>query len=687
MRRVCVGGVLLVSSWVAADNTPDKTREAVATARRQIALHPKEAAPHDQLAEIYREVGMGIAARREARLGVQIEPRSSDAHAKLAWQLRHDSLGIDFGFDYDRKGALAEYRKALELDPSHLEALDGAATLLTRDETGAMTLNQQDLLEAASLFRHANGLGANRAGEQLAMALLDAGSFAEAETAARAHAKGLAHDVVVAAVAGQHGTEDAIAAAKSLSKNPTKMVEIAGGLLVLTRRYDVARALYAKANITTDDFDPVTLANLREIDPRTLDPGDPKTAALELIAVAFGLPVPQTPWRPEFVENIHIRRGFEPKGKIQSSMWGGIPRTVAFDMVAASTKISITATTSDGWKVDVELGGKKTEVYVLNVRGRAMVLGDSENREELGRHALDLLAKNDVATATRWMQWATHGSPMAKLLESPQGDPPRAAVELVAAMFATDIEGKRTLPIVKRCAVDGADAKATCRIFLASALTQTERWSDLAEVERERVEIDHDETVRWSYAYALLRVGRLDEATAVVDAALAKTPDDASMVDNRLLLAVATGKWEEVHAWLDRLAAHPHAGADELNTAAWTYLYFGKSLDDARAVAARVERSTTALTAGEAHTIASIEAELDHPVEAWKYLQKAVMRRRGMKPIDMDWYVVGRIAETLELRNDAIAGYRRVTKPKVSSPIAMSPYDMAQRALRRLGAR
>src|SRR4029079_17967359 len=96
-----------------------KPREALAECRRLIADHPREAAHHSQLAIALLAAGAGEAARRAARGGVALAAAQGDPYSVLGWTLMHDTLGRANIYDWDRAGAIAAYRKALELLPTH----------------------------------------------------------------------------------------------------------------------------------------------------------------------------------------------------------------------------------------------------------------------------------------------------------------------------------------------------------------------------------------------------------------------------------------------------------------------------------------------------------------------------------------------------------------------------------------
>lgn len=82
------------------------------------------------------------------------------------------------------------------------------------------------------------------------------------------------------------------------------------------------------------------------------------------------------------------------------------------------------------------------------------------------------------------------------------------------------------------------------------------------------------------------------------------------------------------------------------------------------------------------NTLAAIEAERGDLAAAKADEWKAMEVGARAKPDSGDWYVVGRIAEQLGLREDAIGAYRRVLRrPGLPFP---DSYDLAQRRLKKL---
>ena len=94
-----------------------KVREALLSYRDLIALHPKEAVHHLQLAETLLAAGLGESARAEAQAAVKLEPDSALAEKTLAEILEYDSVGRKFRLGSDYAGAEAAFRAAEKLDP------------------------------------------------------------------------------------------------------------------------------------------------------------------------------------------------------------------------------------------------------------------------------------------------------------------------------------------------------------------------------------------------------------------------------------------------------------------------------------------------------------------------------------------------------------------------------------------
>jgi tetratricopeptide (TPR) repeat protein len=669
-----------------------KLKEAIAEMQRLIALHPKEALHYDELAETYRITGMGEAARRNARKAVALEPTSADAFARLGWMLNHDLLGRDHGDGADRKAAIAAYRKAVALDPTHEGALNDLATMLAHDDNGYPTKDPHDRLEAIALWRRAKAAATTTAyDESIAEALLATGDLAEAEKAARALPESdVRSTILLTAVALARGAPEALSVASSVAAGAGRkqiLASVAGRLSGL-RKYDLMRAIFAEAR--GPDTDP-NLATIYDrwaaVDFGKLDPADPKTPAIYAFGRMMGMSSRSNPpWDSGFdheLSEVAVAVRKMPLAKMLSRL----APEVAGDLVVALAHYQVEGSAADGWRIQADVGAQKSIFYVVTEGARAKLIGMADARAGVGSYLFALLAKNDGARAGRLLQQVAADMPssalplLASLVKLVRDKPPtRAVIELAAASFVVIEQPKIATPILQRCAPGGDDIKKLCWTLLIGVSEIAKEWTIVDDLAHKVADQDpaNLEAIG-ARVEALVWLGRVDDAQAMLDRASTTHPDDVTLLRDRVRAAVA-GPWDKAQPWLDKLLASPEATIQDINNVAWTHLFFDPDPTTAKQLGVRAEQMAKPLPAHVANTLAAIAAESDDPYAAWRYVERSF---EGNDPREDDWYVIGRIAESYGLTEDAIAAYKRV-KPNLRP--GPTGYAFARRGLKRLHA-
>ncbi len=130
-----------------------KVREALQSYRELIALHPKEAVHHLQIAEVLLTAGLGEAARTEAQAAVKLEPTSALAEKTLADILEYDVVGRKFRPGSDYVGAEAAFRAAEKLDPEDKTTVANLALLLEHNRWGVRYGPGAKLKDAITEYR------------------------------------------------------------------------------------------------------------------------------------------------------------------------------------------------------------------------------------------------------------------------------------------------------------------------------------------------------------------------------------------------------------------------------------------------------------------------------------------------------------------------------------------------------
>ena len=323
-----------------------KVKEAIAEYERLIRLHPKEAVHYERLAEAYRRAGMGAAARRAAKKGTEVEPTSGDAYSMLAFELRRDTLGREYGWDADRKGALAAYRQALKLSPKHFGALVDLASLLRVDERGQPNTSHRELAEAVDVLRRARqAAGDDQVDRALVEAQLAASDFTgAAETARDLHSvagKGLR--VAATALARSPGEAITLAGAIAGNAERDRILRAAVGDLMKLSRYDQMRAVEAGASTPRDASQARLLAKLGTVDPARLGAADPRRAALLASIAMSGERVAHPPWGAAAARDLEEIRRARPANAARSG-WFDLPARVRRDVMLASSELASMAT-------------------------------------------------------------------------------------------------------------------------------------------------------------------------------------------------------------------------------------------------------------------------------------------------------------------------------------------------------
>ncbi len=183
----------------------------------------------------------------------------------------------------------------------------------------------------------------------------------------------------------------------------------------------------------------------------------------------------------------------------------------------------------------------------------------------------------------------------------------------------------------------------------------------------------------------MARAHRSEEVRRLLEARAARDPSDhqiESALANQLL---EMGDFARGEKALDDLAKAGALPAMVYNLRAWLRLLRGQLDDQTLAAARRAVESNQRHDASILHTLASAEAELGRPEEAYHTLLEEMDRRGDEGNISgAEWFVIGRIAECYGALDAAREAYAKVERPQVHSPL--DTWNLADRRLHALGA-
>lgn len=672
--------------------TRGKVREAVAELQRMIKLHPKEAIHHGELARAYLDAGAGAAARRAARKGTELEPKNADAFVVLGWVLTHDTLGRRFVGDYDRAGAKAAFTKARTLDPRHAGAGNELGMLLERNARGRRFDAGSDLAGAAIAYRAAYDVDREAdVGQSLVRVLLFSGKYADAEVFAKSMEPEEVRDaLLVAAIAAGRGGDEAVRTASTLASGTkrTQLLTTAGGVLFLMRQYDPMRIVFkASGGPAASTPQGQLLARAQRFDKPFKMGKQPQDAVIEMILVAVQPGrSPAVFWDKQVREEVEAQTH---KGMAVLRDQDAVTTEVLEDAMRSLLTMKLDGDAS-AWRIENDQAGQKAIVYVAAHRSTPKVVGSADAPAGVARHVLRLLDANDEKAATRVLDWLAKdlaGGNKAWAFNLVWGSTTprtRDAMELAAAVLSESTAIDRTLPALEKCATTTTQVQVLCDFLLADALRDSKQWTELdLHSQAWSKRMSNASTPLVVRAWALAKLGRIEEASNLIDSAIAAHPDDPTALMTRAEIDLLRGNMGDALRRYDLVLKLRSPTAMHHNNAAWLKLVDGGDLQGAVALAQKAidlaDNDANAL-----HTLASIEAELGELTSAAKHLGESMVAGNEDNPSNATLYVHARVLEQLGLTDDAIAAYRKAQQRTKKRDSAMP--DSAELAERRLKA-
>lgn len=670
-----------------------------------VALHPREARHHLDLAMRLLDLGLGAEALAEARKAVEVEPGSATAYRTLGVIAEYDRFGRPLFPGWDRAGALASFRRAHELDPEDGFAPKAMGDVLAHGTAGRWYDEDADVEAAIAAYRSAKGEGENPV--NLLFFLLQAGRFAELiEAAPGIPDKAGRSELWVAAVAADAGIEAAIAKAASLEANADGRLAVlsnAAGQLERVRHYELAAALLERIapgapNAHELQARAARYRKTRRLSERPAEAGP--GAVFDRLVSLLIRPVPaREDVRALFAtavaeENPELELASLVGLRLPDPGDGDLPPAVWADRTSSWPERTVEGDDRFGYRV--RLTGPSFSVVLFVVReGDAYRLRAWGPRfTALGQEALACLDRGDVEGARRWLAWVADAP-------RPPGDTcdrraaARRVTERGAAANADELRRAAAVlaadgPVAARldralearaAATDPAEGLALDQGLVFS--TNRHRRGDAATAVAERLApaFPNSPDVFWARL-----VDRPDPAARkALVASLrpqAERAGDVPLLDALSAAAAAAGDLDTAQAIGLALESSGRASPWTLNRLAWIAL-FRPGLDEA-ALATAIERAREATRRTDQqnramlHTLATLLAEAGRVREASDTL-RASLALRGGKTDGSDLYVIARIAEGIGLRDEAAAAYRSVAGEPNES--AVSSVVLARRRL------
>jgi Flp pilus assembly protein TadD/transglutaminase-like putative cysteine protease len=694
-----------------------KFREGLAEHRRLLRQNPDSAPLHMRYGKALLTLGFGEAAREAYRKAVALAPQSATVHAELGYCLVHDLFGRDTQPGMDLVGAMAAKAKAVELAPDDDSLRFQYAILLEFDRDGFRYGRRSRLNDAIAQHQKTLvNLPDNEAVvSSLGVDLLHARRFEEVRALVGQHQLSVDRLALrLAATAALEGVPAAFAAHADVDDNVRqqallKACDLLSNLRMYAEAADLVDLLAPKA-AAADRLRGLadTWRAQRRVETVLAPPDDPRRVVQELyVAVLLGGSYEEQVARLFVSRNVRRASVEELQLSLQplrrSALANGQPPERRADALSAM-KLTVDGDERVGKRVQVDMPGIAAPGawYVVRQQDAWKLWEPGRDNEELGMMALSRLHHGDQAGATQWLRWAVDTERAVPSLFDPlNGSPFRRGwmvldpkkpddLQLLAALCAagsTEDQRAQTILLARRQALDNSILRFQIDRALLQGHERQQRFADaLAVLERLLESNPQRIGLRLRKARVLCALRRRDELQQTVAKLQADHPNDEFLALDLAYWLACGGEFsravERLQPLVDKAAADkkakPFVEAGALNNLVWNSLF----LDEVPpTIAARANRLVeVAATANELHTAAAAFAELGQIAEARRVFLRMLAVRGRDDPVD--WYVVGRLAEHLDLPEVAASAYRRVEKS--SQECLDTTYDLAQRRLGRL---
>jgi tetratricopeptide (TPR) repeat protein/transglutaminase-like putative cysteine protease len=687
-----------------------KMREALQSYRELIALHPKEAVHHLQIAAVLLAAGLGEAARAEAQAAVKLEPTSALAEKTLAGILEYDLVGRKFRPGSDYAGAGAAFRAAETLDPDDKLTAANLAILFEYNRWGVRYGPGAKLKDAVAEYRKLTTEKTAELGLQnnIAFALFYAGEITDAKKSAES----LNPQPTALMVACEAALNGAVAGLAEVRKRTggedqfKSVAKTAGDMLVNLRMYVVAAdlveagaagdhasetAAYASLYRKTEAHEKIAFSEdaagvaLRFV----LLTDDPNLTLDQLLSISShnGKIVVAT---PEALES-YIKN--ERRNQIENAREGTFA-DVGYDLSITRAQPKVQGNDATGYKVVLwGAASYKSVSYVVKEDGHYKLLATAQFPFAIGLEVLDRIAANDLAGARVLLDWLREDWHLQGGDDPLSGwsfsrfwtkgrDADAAAMKVAAALILVNHKqtAQQGLSILEAERDSGRNDADKVNISLG----RLDGYGRLDEFEKARA-VDADLSRQYpeserafaNQAFNLQALGRFEEADKLVAERLARIPGDVIAMRSQVYIATSRGDYAKAHVLDQSIIDQGKAEPQDLNGIAWDALFTGKvepsDIEDVLKGAQLSNNSGNIL-----HTLGCVYAEVGKTKEAREVLIQAMDKLNLDEPDENYWYAFGRIAEQDGERDAALADYARVTKPKRAVEIPNSSYYLAQ---------
>ena len=697
-----------------------KTAAGLRLFQGAVAQAPQSSIRHARLAYALLGAGFGEAARDAARRAVKLAPKSFLAQHVLGETLLVGPFGRQYWPGMDRAGAIEAFGKTISIAPESPTAHHHLGRLLMFNDDTLSFGTQQELKDAITHLRKSHEVTPSEAVvTKLWTTLWASGDYGELKKELLKAPAGLERNSrLVAAYAVTDSVQVAQAKITELEGASFEtVIPTAVQHLLRIRKYGLAAALATPPggaatlgasqqsgllrelrpwqDVLKAKQGPEQLAARFIVDITLKDKGeelwplmskafiaeDKALSALHPDSSIAARNLAEARYSPR---SLQLRSSFGTALMLDSALGGAISSSQGDDEVGYMVTWASRAP-----------GTPTVYFFILKEGGQHKIRATSAYLAGVGAQTLRWLKQGNLTAALQWLDWAKDvSSPKEKryshaafrrLWSSKRGRD-RAAARLAASALLADSVGTAkgaVQPLKKALRGERTADTRVLTLALHQACLFAKDKPCAKEVSQELYERNRDsKEAVFRLLSSLMEAGDSEAAERLIQEDIEPAdPDRAALLMGTLNMRLRTdikGALKVLSARLGR----SNVSSTLQNNYAWFALFADPIPPDAVAVAERVGTQTKFNDRDVVHTLGCLYAargDLSKALLALKQLTSLSGRRR---PRPSDWYLLGRIAEGLDLNDTAKRAYDRIPQPRLHN--RTDTWWLAQAGLKRL---
>ena len=662
-----------------------KTEEALDLVNRLVDASPDRAISYVRRGRLLLSLGLGLAARTEAKKATEMEPELAAAWQMAGVALQHSTTGRPYVGDWDRQGAEKCFRKAIELNPDDFGALTSLAVVLEHNAIGSRYSTGPQLNEAAELYRKLLKVSEFPGIRQnLIYALLYGGQLDAARDEIRKTSPANQVFMELIAAGAQHGAArvltDTRLAAMDASSRAAFFVRVAFTMVVF-RRFDDVRLLADGAFRLDSSQEWSTFrsafAELRQHEKVLVAEDDPVYPIQQLVIRSAQAESSQEALSPESLSS-YVSSHWNPesaKSRLGSNSWRdvltrtqtlsvGLTSDVLLDF-ALGMPMTTMGDDDTGFVIATSIPDAIV-IYVVREDAAYKVLGVAGSLDGVGSYVLNLLDRGDIKGARVWLdrvvtntQSTTASGDLAvvRSLWSGVGDAARGpeAIRMAAAsLIGTGSGSARALEILRdgRSTAKTEYDRSMIDLALAETYAVAKDWPELLAAGK-RLMLTRQHAER-GFAWAVKAATAMRNWEELEAAAGLMLVGDSTHA-NAIASLVAARAWmhdlRTAEEWLAKLeeASYGEHDSRPLVLSAWLAIR-GQSADQerlSRLVTQLSEGSRSDARADRYLVLAMLHVLRREPALGIQALHQALSRYHTDSPDGSFWIVYGRLCREL----------------------------------------